>query len=67
MRLTLNEIQTLLGIALRGLRNIYDVEDQLLDYTTRYELGEIIEKTEGVYADLRPWAPDVEEIKDDER
>ena len=64
MGLTLNEIQTLLGIALRGLRSIYNSEDPDLDYTSRYELHEIIEKAEGVYADLHPWAPDVEEVKE---
>ena len=64
MKLTINEIQTLLGICARGLRSIYNSEDPDLDRTARYELGEIIYKIEEVYTELHPWAPDVEEVKD---
>ena len=65
MNLTVDEIQTLLGMCIRGLRDLRNSENPDMNHTSRYELGEISEKVEGAYDDLRPWAPDVEEIVKD--
>ena len=60
MDLTAHEIRILLGMCVRGLRDIRDCETSDLLQAERMEIQDISETVEEAYDHLRPWAPDVE-------
>lgn len=62
MKLTVDEIRMLLGMCVRGLRDIRDNETSDLRQTEKMEIQDISEKVEEAYDHLRPWAPDVEDF-----
>ena len=62
MTLTFDEVRMLLGMCVRGLRDIRDDETSDLDQSGRMEIQDICDKVEEAYDGLYPFAPDVGDI-----
>lgn len=66
MNINIDEIRMLLGICVRGIRDLRDSETEDLKDSERMELSEIADKLSDLHWDLHPWAPDVESLDEED-
>lgn len=62
MDINVHEIRILLGMCVRGLHDLRDTETNDLQDAERMEIGQLAERLSEIHWDLRPWAPDAEDI-----
>jgi hypothetical protein len=62
MTLTPDEIRMLLGMCVRGLRDLQDSETEGIRDEDRVELSEMVDTLSYIHSSLHPWAPDVDSL-----